>query len=202
MHRAKEGAASRVPIIAMTANVFNEDRQLCMEAGMSDFIGKPIDIKTLLGRLAHWVSIVDQSPGTDEEGVPEMRQEDDNISGLMDQHMLDSLEKETSRELITDIIGIFIKETGEHLEALREAGKNQDQASVVSEAHAIKSSAGTFGAIRLQEMAGRVEMLGRQGETTQAIAMIDSVEDISLRTLEIYTTLYLGAEDVTPNTTG
>ncbi len=47
--------AAQVPIIAMTANVFKEDIEKCMEAGMNDHLGKPIDIKEVMRLLAHYL---------------------------------------------------------------------------------------------------------------------------------------------------
>jgi signal transduction histidine kinase/ActR/RegA family two-component response regulator len=50
--RALPGAAGRVPVVAMTANAREEDRQACMEAGMDDFVSKPIDLQALRAALA------------------------------------------------------------------------------------------------------------------------------------------------------
>jgi HPt (histidine-containing phosphotransfer) domain-containing protein len=110
----------------------------------------------------------------------------------MDLHTLSGLEHETSRKLLAEIIAIFIRETGERMAALREAAKQQDLAAIVAESHAIKSSAGTFGALLLQETANRVEMLGRQGKQVEAIALIDSVEEVTQRTVQLYTSHYPG----------
>ena len=45
-----------LPIVAMTANAFTEDRQRCQEAGMDDFVPKPIDPELLLSILLKWLS--------------------------------------------------------------------------------------------------------------------------------------------------
>ena len=170
--RAMKGKTSQVPIIAMTANAFIDDRQKCMDAGMSDFVAKPININSLIDRLVHWVSIGAELPEETEGEVGSLSVEE---SELVDQRTLSDLEKETSHELVTQVIGIFIRETGERMAALLEAGSQQQLEGIVSEAHAIKSSAGTFGAVLLQEIAGRVELLGRQGKLAESIALIDSV---------------------------
>jgi len=191
--RALEGEGSNTPIIAMTANAFAEDRQRCMAAGMNDFIAKPISIDRLLDRLVHWVSPTAPLPLAANVAEPDSPGGDE--AELMDQQVLAALESETSRELLAEIIGIFIQETGERMGDLQAAGARQDSPSVVAAAHAVKSSAGTFGALRLQAVAGRVELLGREGEEAEAIALIESVVEISDRTLRLYAERYRQATD-------
>jgi PAS domain S-box-containing protein len=54
---ARVGIAPRLPIIAMTANAFSEDRSACLAAGMDDHIAKPIDAARLYATLLRWLSV-------------------------------------------------------------------------------------------------------------------------------------------------
>ena len=52
--RALPGYA-QTPILAMTANAFDEDRQICLDAGMNDHLGKPVDPNKLYETLIEWL---------------------------------------------------------------------------------------------------------------------------------------------------
>ena len=52
--REREGASGHVPILAMTANVMARDRERCIEAGMDDFVGKPVSPVALSEALYRW----------------------------------------------------------------------------------------------------------------------------------------------------
>jgi len=60
--RARDSAARRpgplahLPIVAVTANVMADNRQRCLDAGMNDYIAKPIELRVLKETLEHWLS--------------------------------------------------------------------------------------------------------------------------------------------------
>jgi two-component system, sensor histidine kinase len=54
--RSREGQGARTPVVALTANTLQGDRERCLEAGMDDYLGKPVDSQHLVGLLARYCS--------------------------------------------------------------------------------------------------------------------------------------------------
>ena len=59
----RQSKPSSVPIIALTANAFEPDRQACIDAGMCDFISKPVSPAHLIARIGFWLQSDPRSPG-------------------------------------------------------------------------------------------------------------------------------------------
>lgn len=69
--RVLEGKSQHTPIVAMTANVLNEDKQKCYEAGMDDYLSKPINIKEFYDKLAKYVKVESNSARMQEKLLEE-----------------------------------------------------------------------------------------------------------------------------------
>lgn len=72
-----------LPLIAMTAAVHASDRQACLDAGMNDFVGKPLEPDHLLATLAKWIPA---TPMTDDAGLPSSAAEDGILPATLLQH--------------------------------------------------------------------------------------------------------------------
>ena len=54
--RKMRASGDETPVIALTANAFEEDRKVCLEAGMNAFLSKPVDASALKTALARWTN--------------------------------------------------------------------------------------------------------------------------------------------------
>lgn len=175
--RRLEDPGPHIPIIALTANVFSEDREKCLQAGMNDFVAKPIDAEKLIEQIVKWSSQI----STPTEGKKSM-----TTFELMNSETLQKLGNETSPEMLPEIVSIFIKEMDERINSLPVAVDELDGDELIARAHAIKSSAGTFGALRLEDSARRIEQLGRDEKLDEARTEIASMRETGRKTLDLY----------------
>ena len=150
-----------VPVIALTANAFAEDRARSFAAGMNDFLTKPVDPRRLFDTLAKWlrppvVSETDSTeadapsvPGTlaevDEDAMPVL-----DRAGLFERAMDDA-------QLAADLLEAFLHEYPGLRAALQSAIGSHDVIAMMNVAHTIKGAAANVGALRVAHAAARVE---------------------------------------------
>jgi len=147
-----------VPVIALTAHTMRGDRELCLEAGMDDYITKPINSRKLLETIQAFV--VD-SPAA-ETHAPAAA----NERGLGDEVFCRraALEQmDGDAELLTEAAKMFIEESPAWLASVRDGVARRDCQAVVGSAHRLKGAVGNFGANPVRDAALRLELLGREG---------------------------------------
>jgi CheY-like chemotaxis protein/HPt (histidine-containing phosphotransfer) domain-containing protein len=159
IRQREQGTGRHVPLIAMTAHAMKGDRERCLAAGMDDYVGKPVRAQELYEALARSVaaggapsspSAVHRPPSTvlDEADVL------DRVGG--------------DRELLREVVGMFLETSPGSLTELREAVVRRDAAGVHRLAHAFKGMVGHFGAGAAVEAAQRLEDLGRAQDLGRA----------------------------------
>ncbi|WP_340820774.1 PAS domain S-box protein [Methanolobus sp. WCC4] len=140
-----------VPIIAMTAHAMKGDKERCIEAGMNDYLSKPIRMDALTGIFERWAGIFTESKI--QEKSPE---EEITIPMIFDkQAFLDNIVGDI--EIAKKVIDIFQKNTPKQLLALKEAIDKKEANDIANCAHSIKGSSVSVGGIALSDVASKIE---------------------------------------------
>ncbi len=193
-------SGNKIPILALTAQALNEERELCIEAGMQDFLTKPIDRQHLIATVRQWLSNASTSlQAEDSESLRSDSSEsvirDATISPgdqaiLVDHNALDALERDTSPAILIKMLKIYIKELYKRLTSINKDlnENNLNQAGVA--AHALKSSSLTFGAKVLHLEAKAIEKACQENDLETAKEHLIVLEKQAIPTLEQFKKSY------------
>ncbi|MCK9374275.1 MAG: ATP-binding protein [Sulfuricurvum sp.] len=168
-----------LPIIAMTANVMQQDKDSCTEAGMDDFIAKPIDIASLFTTLARWIKST-QIPAPTQIPLPEpqLRLEDDDDLRRVEGLDIDSaLEHAVSIQMLYKFIDRFKESHSPSLMQIKESLKNGDTETARIQAHNLKGLAGYIGAANIVMGAADVEKILKENQWDRLEDALAVLED-------------------------
>ena len=162
--RALGGACARVPVVALTAHAMAGDRGVFLQAGMNDHITKPIDTAILLATIARWISLAPAiAPAPRSQAAPA----GSTLPGpdhLFDPKPLTQLRMAMTAEKFATLVAACLDASRARLPAMQALAANAQFAALAREAHDLKGTSGSFGALRLQGLAEQLEAACHAGD--------------------------------------
>jgi signal transduction histidine kinase/CheY-like chemotaxis protein/HPt (histidine-containing phosphotransfer) domain-containing protein len=165
----------RPRIIAMTANAMRGDRELCLDAGMDDYISKPVRIEDLVTALERCA----QQPGEPaDEAEPAAPAEP-----LVDWAGLAQLRSDLGdAAIVIEVIDMFLADAPQLLERMRAALAGAAAQDLRHAAHTLKSTSASLSALALAACCREIEELARDGALEQAASLVPRAEGLFAQT--------------------
>jgi HPt (histidine-containing phosphotransfer) domain-containing protein len=154
----------------MTAHALKGDRQKCLNAGMDDYIAKPIHPKKLSDVIEKWLK--DPRGAHEAEIVHESLPMDDifDKNSFLDRLLGDE-------DLAKEIIKGFIEDSLRQIGILKEAFDNRNPHVIHRQAHSLKGAAANISATALKELSNQIEIAGETGDLIKAASLIPKLDE-------------------------
>lgn len=165
---------ARLPIVALTANALEGDRNDCLDAGMDDFVSKPFSRHDLKRSLTRWISAraaVAEDPALAEPAPPAL----DEVLDLAIVDRLRALRRPGRDGVFAKAVAIWTASSAADIVKLTDAVRSSDLEEARRIAHRIRGSTSTLGGRRLAKLLGIVEEHACSGALSSAMALIDDV---------------------------
>jgi signal transduction histidine kinase/CheY-like chemotaxis protein/HPt (histidine-containing phosphotransfer) domain-containing protein len=176
-------------IIAMTAYVLNEDKRRFLEAGMDDFIAKPISGDQLLSRVRHWTEKSLLKNPLSETLYHQQEVADFKLDRIFDFDVLCQLKKHLGEDVLYASLAEFALELRELMAEIPAALERRDVDELHRCLHTLKGNAGTFGLKRMSELSRTLEEELSDQDFSAVISGLSQLEEVSNEFLNNYTLL-------------
>ncbi len=179
----EQGSTYHVPIVALTADAMQDNRELCITSGMDDYLAKPMRMKDLKDVLSHYLS--DSSSPMQPLPAPVIGLESPALSAeteikpqkhdVLSPHVLASLRIQMKGRGIRWLIDLYIKELPNYVSGLQSALQANSGEQVYLAAHKFKGGCTNLGVTNLAKLCEQLEQLGKQGALVEATRLVEDV---------------------------
>jgi len=169
----------KIPVIAMTANAMQGDKEKCLASGMDDFIAKPVNPAKLLETLKKWLpaSVFNQQlPTVAKESKNEHEQQQPEAEALVFDYQAMSERLMDDKELIKTIAEAFLSDMPKQIKALNVCVDKKQVEQAAAQAHKIKGACSNVGAMALTALAFMMEQAGKSGDIDMIKQNLDELD--------------------------
>lgn len=187
--RARETNGARTPIVALTANAMEGDREQCIAAGMDDYLAKPYSMAQLREALGRWLPLSD----VPEETAMRSPEEPLDYHAVLDRVVLDQyreLDPHGGLGLARQIARVYAESAWHALEQVRQSIERGDAVALRHAAHSLKSSCANVGGTTLSDIFKALEWMGKTGDLTNAARVFETAVQENERLLAALNALH------------
>ncbi len=192
IRQAEASRGTHTPIVAMTANAMKGDREKCLDAGMDDYLAKPVKTDEIRWALDRWIARAETSrdqprpaatphPRSETKAPPAGAGTKKRRETAIDEAVfapLREVDAERAPGFLLGLIDKFLEgESPTRLAALHEAVLRADAGMLVKAAHGLRGSAAVIGASPLAALCAQVEERGRAGSVEGTASLLARIED-------------------------
>jgi CheY-like chemotaxis protein len=158
----------KIPIVALTAHAPKEHRRQCLDAGMNDYLAKPVQPDELAKVISRWALNLSEVPEQPTSGKTVKQ------GTVFDPNAL--LERLGGDERVYDeVVALFLQDAPRQLRSLQETVSRGDVATARRQVHTLKGASGNVGATDLEKVLLKTERACEQGDVKEAARMLDRV---------------------------
>ena len=183
--RSLSDLSAQPKIIAMTASILQSERDRCFEAGMDDYLPKPVTLESLFSTLLKCLKekgLVDTNAATDSENFDE-QSTTDNKQDQPFELFLDTDRRKELRDLsdgddslLFELARLFFTDGVSKIESLRGAIANKDDQALQLAAHTMKGSCRNIGISKLADYCQTLEVAAKTENTENVQGIVDAIE--------------------------